>query len=106
MVIKTVTKSGFIRAFRDAGRDDNFSRDGLELLFDYFEDSGVQLELDVIGICCEYAENSIEAIIECYSIDIDEDMDEDDKVEAVEGYLNDHSTIIGKTEAGFVYLDF
>ena len=105
-MIQTVTKSGFIRSFRDADRENQFSREALELLFDYFDDSGLNVELDVIAICCDYAENSTDDIIENYSIDIDEDMDEDDKDQTVETFLNDHSMVIGKTEVGFVYLDF
>jgi hypothetical protein len=41
-------------------RPDNFSYDGLEVLFEYLEsyeeDCGEELELDVISICCEYTE--------------------------------------------------
>ena len=49
----------FREAFK-ATRPDNFSYDGLEVLFEYLEsyeeDCGEELELDVISICCEYTE--------------------------------------------------
>lgn len=41
-------------------RPDNFSYDGLFALFEYFEDieaqTGEPMKLDVIAICCDFAE--------------------------------------------------
>lgn len=41
-------------------RPDNFSADGLQVLFNYLEqceeEDGVEMELDVIGLCCDYIE--------------------------------------------------
>jgi len=52
----TVTFSDFRQAFK-AIRPDNFSHEGLEQLWEYFEsyerDTGEEIELDVIAICCE-----------------------------------------------------
>ena len=63
----------FREAFRSL-RPDNFSYDGLSILFDYFEqyeeDTGEEIELDVIAICCEWAEDSLENIASNYPIDI------------------------------------
>ena len=49
--------------FRDAFqalRPDNFTYEGLAALFDYLEeleeDTGMETELDVIAICCDFAE--------------------------------------------------
>jgi|5_EtaG_2_1085323.scaffolds.fasta_scaffold154902_2 hypothetical protein len=57
---QTLTKSDFTTAFHKAGRGDNFSYEGLIALYDYLEDyeesTGQQIELDVIALCCEYAE--------------------------------------------------
>lgn len=59
-MFQTVTKSDFMQAFRDYNCIDNFSRAGLFVLFDYLEqyesDCDEELELDVIALCCEYAE--------------------------------------------------
>jgi len=56
----TVTEFSFIHGFREYGRDDNFSREGLEALFAYFEeleaDCGTQIDYDPIAICCEFSE--------------------------------------------------
>jgi len=56
----TVTSYQFVEAFRAAGRESQFTRAALFALFDYLEsyedDCGVELELDPIGICCDWAE--------------------------------------------------
>ena len=52
----------FERAFRDCGREDNFSSDGLAALFRYIEeleeDTGEQCDLDPIELCCDHTEYS------------------------------------------------
>ena len=57
---QTITEYQFIEAFRHAGRESQFSVPARRALFDYLEsfehDSGTELELDPIGICCEFAE--------------------------------------------------
>ena len=62
----TVSVYDFRDAFRSI-RPDNFSYEGQGLLFDYFEqfeeDTGQEMELDVIAICCDFSESSIEQII-------------------------------------------
>jgi hypothetical protein len=57
----TVSSYQFVEAFRAAGRESQFTRPALFALFDYLEsyedDCGVELELDPVGICCEWAEH-------------------------------------------------
>jgi hypothetical protein len=57
---QTVTSHQFVESFRACGRETQLSRPALFALFEYleeYEDScGVELELDPIGICCEWAE--------------------------------------------------
>jgi hypothetical protein len=105
----TVSRYDFERAFVDADRKENFSYEALGLLFDYFEDyeeeTGQEIELDVIAICCEYSEDTIEDIISNYSIDV-EGMDDDEQIEAVRDYLEARTTLVGETASGFVYLAF
>ena len=105
----TVSRYDFERAFVDADRKENFSYEALGLLFDYFEsyeeETGQEIELDVIAICCEYSEDNPDDIIANYSIDV-KDMDEDEKIDAVRDYLNDNTMLVGETAIGFVYLSF
>ena len=78
---QTISLFDFRQAFSVYGRRDNFSDSGLDALFDHFEqmeeDTGEQIELDVIAICCEFSEyNSA--------------IDEDDALE----WLNDHTFVL------------
>ena len=56
----TINNSDFHDAFRKMNRENNFSYDGLNSLFNYFEqyeeETGEEIEIDVIAICCEYSE--------------------------------------------------
>ena len=56
----TITEQNFIDAFYDYGRGNNFSREGLEQLFEFLEEleesTGEEMELDVIAICCDFTE--------------------------------------------------
>ena len=119
----TVSIYDFREAFRQAGRENQFSYEALGLLFEYFEeveqDTGEEIELDVIAICCEYSEDSIENIAGNYDVDLSEasdGMDESSaygleqieaaKLEIVMAYLNVLTTVIGETSSGIVYADF
>ncbi len=102
----------FREAFRLAGRMDQFSHEGLEVLFDYLdnlsEDIGEPVELDVIALCCDYYESSIEELIDNYNIDPSE-VDEDDPdaiFRVVREYLECHTSVCGQVSDGFVYAAF
>ena len=59
-MIRTINEYDFTTAFHKMGRGNQFSHDGLIALYDYLEmlgdDLGQEIELDVIALCCEYAE--------------------------------------------------
>ena len=59
-MITQISKRSFIEEFQSI-RPDNFSSEGLDALYDYFEDLqrdlGESIEFDPIGICCEYSEH-------------------------------------------------
>lgn len=105
----TVSRYDFERAFVDAGRKDQFSYEGLNALFDYLEDyedsTGEEIELDVIALCCDYYEDTPEAIAANYKIDI-KGMDEDEIVDAVREHLMDNGAYCGEFPGGFVYSSF
>ena len=56
---QTINEYQFKDAFQKC-RPDNFSCEGLTALYDYLEqyeeDTGQEVELDVIAICCEFTE--------------------------------------------------
>ena len=70
---QSVNEYDFLKAFKEC-RPNNFSRAGLFALYDYLEqledDIGEEIELDVIALCCEYAEyDSFEEFQADYSED-------------------------------------
>ena len=72
-MIEQVSLNDFMDRFRAYDRQDNFSYEGLEALFNYYE------ELDVIAICCEWAEyDSIEDAINEYGDSYDFETLSDD----------------------------
>jgi len=90
--------SQFRDQFRDMGRQDQFSYEALELLYDYIEEISPESELDVIAICCEYSEASPRQIANDYQ------LEEDDNVL---DYLQDNTSVVGITDAGLiVYAQF
>ena len=97
------TASNFRDEFRHAGRKDQFSYEALGLLFDYFEayemDTGEEIELDVVSICCDYTEGAPEHIARDYNIDI-EGMDEDEAIAEVIATLEENAAYVGKTSKG------
>lgn len=98
----------FREAFNRMGRGNNFSYEGLELLFDYLEElehCEEEYELDVIGLCCDFAESDALTIANDYSIDLGEEAVCAENVQTiVREYLDDAGVLVGETDAGdFVY---
>lgn len=106
----TVSLYDFREAFRACGRAEQFSYEGLEVLFDYLEqyedDTGEELELDVVALCCDYYEDTVGAIADSYSIDLTDCEDEDEQAEVVREYLEDNGAFVGAVTGGFVYRAF
>ena len=102
----TVNVYDFHREF-ELIRPNNFSRAGLNVLFDYFDEyeqeSGEQMELDVIAICCDFTEATWQEIAENYSIDLTDAELGGEKYEIVKTYLEDQGALIGEVDGGFVY---
>ena len=108
----TVSLYDFREAFRTMGRAEQFSYEGLEVLFDYLEqyeeDTGEELELDVVALCCDFCEDTVAEIARNYSIDLnDADPEDDDYEEQCENivreYLEDNGAFVGEVTGGFVH---
>ena len=98
---QTINEYQFNDAFQKR-RPNSFSYEGLTALYDYLEDleedTGEEIELDVIGLCCDFTEyDSLEdfqkehydeEIGDCYE-DIEEIEDETIviKIEGTEGFI-------------------
>ena len=76
---QTINFYDFQTAFENS-RPDNFTREGLETLYEmleeYEEDTGEELELDVIALCCDFTEyESLEELISAYDcIETEDDI--------------------------------
>lgn len=108
----SITFSAFCDAFYNMGRADQFSYEAKRALFEFIEEMddqcGTETELDVIALCCEYAESDVEELIADYGIDVSEaDGDEEEIEEIVEEYLNENTCVVAKLKNGrFVYAAF
>ena len=108
MIYQTIDNASQFRdQFKQCGRGDQFSYEALGLLFDYLNESGSDLELDVVAICCDFAENTPIEIAKDYSLYIDDSMSEGEIRDLVEEFLNDNTSIAGETDSGaFIYVQF
>jgi hypothetical protein len=105
---QTVNSYDFEQAFKNFGRyggdNDNFSYQGLQLLFDYLvgyeEDTEEEMELDVIGLCCDFTESTKEELLSDFgeSIELHSLNDEDEDNEQIAEYLNENTMYVGRTE--------
>lgn len=93
---QTINLYQFRDAFKRMERT-NFSYEGLELLFNYCEDCDTDMELDVIALCCEYAEDNFEDIATNYGIDLGSSDEIEDQLELVLQHLNDNTSVVGVT---------
>lgn len=96
----TLTQSQFVHEFNKI-RPNHFSRQGLECLFDFFEELDENLEteteFDPIAICCEWLEyDSIEEFWDEY------DKDDYEDIEAIQ----DMTQVIELSHGAFIILQF
>ena len=101
----TLSLYDFRDAFYKMGRKEQFSYDGLAVLFDYLEELDENFELDVIGLCCDFAESDWKTIADDYRIKTD--GDEDERRAQVIEHLCDEGAFVGETATGdIVYRQF
>ena len=91
-IVQTVTESIFHDTFHRMGRAGQFSYEGRAALFEYLEnlsdDMGEPVELDVIGLCCDFTEYTYDEIREAY-----DDAPPDDDTALLEWLRERTSTI-------------
>ena len=105
---QTINLQDFRDAFYKMDLKEQFSYEGLRVLFNYIEEAedsiGEEIELDVIALCCNYAESTIDELISAYDIDTSEcnPYDDGDIKETVMEYMEYHTTVCGVTSDGSV----
>tara|TARA_R100000700_G_scaffold41068_2_gene59438 strand:- start:1857 stop:2162 length:306 start_codon:yes stop_codon:yes gene_type:complete len=93
----TVSEYRFVQAFDDMGREANFSRLGRFALYEYLtdleDDCGIEIELDVIAICCDFTEfENLEEFQESYG-DWETIEDIETQTTVIAGYDDDRFII-------------
>jgi predicted ArsR family transcriptional regulator len=104
----TVYLDDFRTAFHRMGRGEQFTYSGLEILFDYLaelEHCEEEYELDVIALCCDFAESEPRAIAEDYRIDV-RGLNDEETAEAVREYLDCEGVLVGETDSTIIYRQF
>lgn len=104
---QTINEHDFIEAFRNYNRlqtdetSGNFTREGATALFEYLkqyeDDTGEELELDVIALCCDYAEYAdFKELYQDYGhlIKNEDFTDEEEKQERIIEELEANTTLI------------
>lgn len=110
-IVQTLTKSSFIDAFTHSSRKDQFSYEALEAIFDYLEEysdsTGEPVELDIIAICCDWAEMTWQEVAKSYNVDLSDCDSETDKINAVEDFLMDETSgVCHVNNDSFVFVQF
>jgi hypothetical protein len=93
MIYQTLNKHQFIDAFKSWDTyANNFSYEGLELLYNWIDESDEDLELDVVALCCDFTESDVATIIQDYALPQDTSFND-----ALE-YIQDNSLVVGVTD--------
>lgn len=104
--MKTIVhQHDFIDAFTMAGRQDNFSYDGLKAFYDYMESTGEEVKLDVKALCCEFTEwNNITEFLDNNDEHFREHWEEigEEGMEEMFEYIQDYTTIIDIDGTSFI----
>ena len=109
-IIMTMSKADFVERLV-ADKNASWSAEGAEVLFDYLDEMGddicASIEFDLVGLRCDYSEDTVDDLIDQYDIDVsDAEDDEDEKTDLVRDYLERNTAIVGETSDGFVYAVF
>ena len=103
-MVQTINLHDFRKAFQEI-RPNNFSYEGLERLYEYLtydEESHGQIELDVIGLCCDFCEMTPTEIQDNYSHIIGEMSENQNKYSYIMDFLENHTMVCGDTAQGTI----
>ena len=107
---QSINFSQFIDAFKAHDRYDGYGYEALKVIYNYLEEyeeeTGQEIELDVVAICCDYSAENHTDIAANYSIDLD-GLDDDEAKNTVIEYLQYHTSYLGEAyEGNLVYQVF
>lgn len=76
----TLTQNDFVNLFDQYNRSENFSVAGRCALYDFFEEVNPNWECDVIAVCCDFTESTIEEALKNYDLESIEDLEDNTTV--------------------------
>ena len=92
---KIYTREDLRQKFVDYDRD-YYSYQGYQAIIDYFDEFENDVELDVIGLCCDFNEETKEEIMSNYNIEEEE----------FERYMNDNTWMVETETDTYLYIAF
>ena len=98
----TVNFSDFVDGFQKIGRGNQFSHDGLKLIFDYLEsleEDREEIEFDPVGICCIYTEYTPDEFNSDYGTKFK-------TLQEIEDYVSSRSDTVGLTENSIIIKNY
>jgi hypothetical protein len=102
---QTIDQAGFRQAFKASGRENQFTSAALDLLFNYFtdldQDCGESFELDVIAICCDFVECTLEEFDSNYQL-----FERHESLEDLAEDLADETQVVGTTDDTIIFQQF
>jgi hypothetical protein len=95
-IVQTLhTATQFADAFKQSSRANQFSYEALEEIFEYLEEysyaRGEPIELDIVGICCDFTECHYTDIARDYNVDLSECDTDEDRIEAVRDFIENET---------------
>jgi len=98
MLYERIYTAGQLRDRFIAYDRDYYSYEGYDEIWEYFDELGMEdTELDVISVCCEFTEATIDEIRSNFGLNDDDDVEE---------FLNDNTWYKETIEDTFIYRDF
>ena len=112
-IIRTYDFQDFKYDFEQYGRKKDFSKQALELIFEYLQECycDTNWEMDCIAICCEFKEMACTDILQDYDVYVDDGMSNDELADQVREYLHDNTSLVGEYtndngETVFIFVAF
>jgi hypothetical protein len=102
-----VSFADFVDSFRAHRREGQFSYEALRALFHYLEDleedTGTPVELDVVGLCCDFQEATADEVIRDYNLDASGAESEHDRYMLAKEFLEDQTTVVWDNGNRFLF---
>ena len=102
MLYKELSENEFVYEFERYDRQDNFTKEALLYLYDELNNNENNIEIDVISICCDYSEYTIEEAKYQYSETIN--FNNSLNNESFINKLREYTTVITMGDAGRIIL--